>query len=173
VSSCRVLSSSTCDQRSSGDTSANWRQTSRSCITVVRRDKWKNDCPTFWRLFSMIKMFCFVIFTDLNFVNNYFNVLKNIGFHWSTLSLIITVNQETFRTYTWSVFFSDLLKRQLPLSNQLFTKFMSVKMTKQHIFIIENSLQKVGQSFFHLSRQTTMIKDLLVQRQFSLVSDKR
>jgi galactose-1-phosphate uridylyltransferase len=50
---------------------------------------------------------------------------------------------------------------------------MSVKMTKQYIFIIENSLQKVGQSFFHLSRQTTMIKDLLVQRQFSLVSDKR
>jgi hypothetical protein len=31
----------------------------------------------------------------------------------------------------------------------------------------------VLQSFFHLSRQTTMIKDLLVQRQFSLVSDKR
>ena len=26
---------------------------------------------------------------------------------------------------------------------------MSVKMTKQHIFIIENNLQKVGQSFFH------------------------
>jgi galactose-1-phosphate uridylyltransferase len=50
---------------------------------------------------------------------------------------------------------------------------MSVEMTKQYIFIIENSLQKVGQSFFHLSRQTTMIKDLLVQRQFSLVSDKR
>jgi hypothetical protein len=50
---------------------------------------------------------------------------------------------------------------------------MSVKMTKQYIFIIENSLQKVGQSFFHLSRQTTMIKDLLVQRQFSLVPDNR
>jgi galactose-1-phosphate uridylyltransferase len=50
---------------------------------------------------------------------------------------------------------------------------MSVEMTKQYIFIIENSLQKVGQSFFHLSRQTTMIKDLLVQCQFSLVSDKR
>ena len=30
-------------------------------------------------------------------------------------------------------------------------------MTKQHIFIVENNLQKVGQSFFHLSRQTTMI----------------
>jgi hypothetical protein len=27
---------------------------------------------------------------------------------------------------------------------------MSVKMTKQHIFIIENNLQKVGQSFFSL-----------------------
>jgi hypothetical protein len=32
-------------------------------------------------------------------------------------------------------------------------------MTKQHIFIIENNLQKVGQSFFHLSRQTTVIQD--------------
>ena len=46
---------------------------------------------------------------------------------------------------------------------------MSVKMTKQHIFIIENNIQKVGQSIFHLSRRTTVIKDLLVQRQFSLV----
>jgi hypothetical protein len=27
----------------------------------------------------------------------------------------------------------------------------SVKMTKQQSFIIENNLQKVGQSFFHLS----------------------
>ena len=41
----------------------------------------KNDCPTFWMLFSMIKMCCFVILTDKNFVNNYFNVFKNIGFH--------------------------------------------------------------------------------------------
>ena len=65
----------------------------------------KNDCPIFWRLFSMIKMCCFVILTDKNFINNYFNVFKNIGFHWSTLSLIITVNQEIFRTYTWSVSF--------------------------------------------------------------------
>ena len=32
---------------------------------------------------------------------------------------------------------------------------MSVKMIKQHIFIIENNLQKVGQSFFHLSRRTS------------------
>ena len=70
-------------------------------LLLVRRDKWKNDCPTFWRLFSMIKMCCFIIFTDINFVNNYFNGFKNIGFHWCTLSLIITVNQETFRTYTW------------------------------------------------------------------------
>ena len=46
-------------------------------------------------------------------------------------------------------------------------------MTKQHIFIIENNLQKVGQSFFHLSRQTTVIQDLLVRRQFSLVPDNR
>jgi hypothetical protein len=53
----------------------------------------------------MIKMCCCVIFTDINFINNYFNVFKNIGFHWSTLSLIITVNQEIFRTYTWSVSF--------------------------------------------------------------------
>ena len=55
-------------------TSENWRQTSRFCIMVVRRDKWKIDCPNFWRLFSMIKMCCFVILTDKNFVNNYFNV---------------------------------------------------------------------------------------------------
>jgi hypothetical protein len=26
-------------------TSENWRRTSRSCITVVRRDKWKNQIP--------------------------------------------------------------------------------------------------------------------------------
>jgi hypothetical protein len=37
--------------------------------------------PTICRLFSMIKMCYFVIFTDLNFVNNDFNVFKNIGFH--------------------------------------------------------------------------------------------
>ena len=52
-------------------------------------------------------------------------------------------------------------------------EFMSVKMTKQHIFIIENNLQKVGQSFFHLSRRTTVIQDLLVRHQFSLILDKR
>jgi hypothetical protein len=46
-------------------------------------------------------------------------------------------------------------------------------MTKQHIFIIENNLQKIEQSFFHLSRRTTMIQDLLVRRQFSLVPDNR
>jgi hypothetical protein len=50
---------------------------------------------------------------------------------------------------------------------------MSVKMTKQHIFIIENNLQKVGQSVFHLSRRTIVIQDLLVRHQFSLASDKR
>ena len=44
-------------------------------------------------------------------------------------------------------------------------KFMSVKMTQQHIFIIENNLQKVGQLFFHLSRRTTVIQDLLVRPQ--------
>jgi hypothetical protein len=52
-------------------------------------------------------------------------------------------------------------------------KLKSVKMTNQYIFIIENNLQKVGQSFFHLSHRTTVIQDLLVRRQFSLVSDKR
>ena len=46
-------------------------------------------------------------------------------------------------------------------------------MTKQHIFIIENNLQKVGQSFFYLSRRTTVIQDLLVRHQFSLVPDNR
>jgi len=48
-------------------------------------------------------------------------------------------------------------------------------MTKQHIFIIENNLQKIEQSFFHLSRRTTMIQDLdlLVRHQFSLVPDNR
>jgi hypothetical protein len=46
-------------------------------------------------------------------------------------------------------------------------------MIKQHIFIIENNLQKVGPSFVLLSRWTTMIQDLFVQRQFSLLSHKR
>ena len=49
----------------------------------------------------------------------------------------------------------------------------SEKMTKQHIFIIENNLQKVGQSFFRLSRWTTVIQDLIVRRQFSLVQDNQ
>jgi hypothetical protein len=35
----------------------------------------------------MIKMCCFVILTDKNFVNNYFNVFKNIDFHCSTLTI--------------------------------------------------------------------------------------
>ena len=52
-------------------------------------------------------------------------------------------------------------------------KLKPVKMTKQHIFIIENNLQKVGLSFFHLSHRTTVIQDLLVRRQFSLVPDNR
>ena len=38
--------------------------------------------------YFIIKMCCFVIFTDFNFVNNYINVC--------TLSLITTVNQEIF-----------------------------------------------------------------------------
>ena len=45
-------------------------------------------------------------------------------------------------------------------------EILSLKMTKQHIFIIENNLQKVGQSFFHMSRRTTVIQDLLVRRSF-------
>jgi hypothetical protein len=59
-------------------------------------------------------------------------------------------------------------------------KFLSVKMTKQHIFIIQNNLQKIGQSFFHLSRRisSTMIQDLLVRHHNSVFtgtvqSDKR
>jgi hypothetical protein len=40
-------------------------------------------------------------------------VLKNIGFHWSTLSLIITVNQEIFRTYTWASFLSKLRAKKV------------------------------------------------------------
>jgi hypothetical protein len=35
----------------------------------------------------------------------------------------------------------------------------------------ENNLQKVGQSFVHLYRRPTVIQDLLVRRQFSLVPD--
>ena len=46
----------------------------------------------------------------------------------------------------------------------------SVKMTKQQSFIIENNLQKVGQSFFHLSHRQ---QDLLVRCQFSLVQDNK
>jgi len=49
-------------------------------------------------------------------------------------------------------------------------------MTKQQIFIIENTkcnLQKEEQSFFHLSRQTTVVQDLFVRRQFSQVQDNR
>jgi hypothetical protein len=41
---------------------------------------------------------------------------------------------------------TDILKH----IKKLFMKFKSVKMTKQHIFIIKNNLQKVGQSFFLL-----------------------
>jgi hypothetical protein len=58
---------------------------SAACCKSVFSQVKKNNCPTFWRLFSMMKMCCFVIFTDLNFVNKYFSVLKNSGFHWCTL----------------------------------------------------------------------------------------
>jgi hypothetical protein len=46
-------------------------------------------------------------------------------------------------------------------------------MTKQHIFIIKNNVQKVGQSFLHLSHRKTVTQDLLVRRKFSLVQDNR
>ena len=46
----------------------------------------------------------------------------------------------------------------------------SVKITKQQSFIIENNLQKVGQSFFHLFLGQ---QDLFVRCQFSLVQDNR
>ena len=50
---------------------------------------------------------------------------------------------------------------------------MSVKMRKQHIFIIENNLQKVVQSFFHCPVRQPWYKIYLVRRQFSLVPDNR
>jgi hypothetical protein len=34
------------------------------------------------------------VFTDFNLVDNYFNLCKNIGFHWSMLSLITTVKYD-------------------------------------------------------------------------------
>jgi hypothetical protein len=47
-------------------------------------------------------------------------------------------------------------------------------MAKEEIFIIENNLQKVGQSFFfHLSRRTTVVQNQFVRLQFSLVQDNR
>jgi hypothetical protein len=59
---------------------------------------------------------------------------------------------------------------------KLFTKLLSIKMTKQHIFIIENNLHKVGQSFFllvpsdnHDTRSTCPTSVLTVTGQ----SDKR
>jgi hypothetical protein len=64
----------------------------------------------------MIKMCCFVIFTDTSFVNNYFNVFK-ISVSIEVHSLLIKVNQEIFRTYIDPYLFSDLIKRQLALNN--------------------------------------------------------
>jgi len=68
--------------------------------------------------------------------------------------------------HQWKPIFLHTLK-------SLFTKIKFVKMTKQHIFIIENNLQKVRQSFFYLSCRTTMVQDLLVQRQYTLVQDNQ
>jgi hypothetical protein len=56
-----------------------------------------------WKVLSTDNC-CFVIFTDLNFINNDLKSCKNIGFHWSTLSLITRVNQEIFRIYTFQWF---------------------------------------------------------------------
>ena len=47
-------------------TSENWRLTSRSCITVVRRDKWKMTVLPFEGYFFIIKMCCFVIIPPLH-----------------------------------------------------------------------------------------------------------
>jgi hypothetical protein len=65
----------------------------------------------------MIKMCCFVILTDKNFVKNYFNVFKNIGFNWNTLSLIIMVNQGNSEQIHDPYLVSDLIKQQMALSN--------------------------------------------------------
>jgi hypothetical protein len=55
----------------------------------------------------------------LNFINNDLKSCKNISFHWRTLSLITRVNQEIFRIYTYLYLFSDLIKWQFALSNNV------------------------------------------------------
>jgi hypothetical protein len=62
------------------DTSENWRRTSRSCITVVRRDKWKNqrfpNVPVRrTNLFPLVLkywVYCIKEPFDLQFVHNLF-----------------------------------------------------------------------------------------------------
>ena len=44
---------------------------------------------------------------------------------------------------------------------------------KSYLIPVEIDLSIVPAHFFHLSRRTTVIQDLLVRRQFSLVPDKR
>jgi hypothetical protein len=62
-------------------------------------------------------MCCFVILTDKNFVNNYFNVLKTIGFRWSTLANYNGEPRDIPNIYSIHIFSAIWLKRQLALSN--------------------------------------------------------
>ena len=61
-------------------------------------------------------MCCFAILTDLNFVNNYFNVLKNIGFHWRTLANYNDEPRDFPNIYLMRIFSATSFKRQLALS---------------------------------------------------------
>ena len=74
-------------------------------------------------------------------------------------TLMHTVIINTNRNYDYDICNQQIIYEVFVCQND--------KATKQHIFIIENNIQKVGESFFHLSRRTTMIQDLLVRRQFS------
>jgi hypothetical protein len=55
--------------------------------------------------------------TDKNFVNNYFNVLKTIGFRWSTLTNYNGEPRNIPNIYLIRIFSAIWLKRQLALSN--------------------------------------------------------
>ena len=64
-------------------------------------------------------------------------------------------DQVYVRNISWfTVIISDSVLQWKPIFlsalKWLFTKFMSVKMTKQHIFIIENNLQKVGHPWYKI-----------------------
>jgi hypothetical protein len=87
-------------------TSENWRRTNRFCCPKGQVKKWLSYIYSYLlKVIFYNKTLLLCHFYRLNFVNNDFNVCKNIGFHWSTLSLITMVNQEIFRIYTWSVSF--------------------------------------------------------------------